>query len=119
MHLLHQSTSLLIKLIALLDFDLSQNDIVTIFNQLGFDTEINDDVITVLVPSRRKDITIKEDLIEEVARIYGYDDIPSTLPVFDKVTSGQLTDRQYKTRMVKRSVRRCWIRPSYYVFVSF
>ncbi|HCV8864652.1 TPA: phenylalanine--tRNA ligase subunit beta [Staphylococcus aureus] len=82
-------------------FDLSQNDIVTIFNQLGFDTEINDDVITVLVPSRRKDITIKEDLIEEVTRIYGYDDIPSTLPVFDKVTSGQLTDRQYKTRMVK------------------
>lgn len=82
-------------------FDLSQNDIVTIFNQLGFDTEINDDFITVLVPSRRKDITIKEDLIEEVARIYGYDDIPSTLPVFDKVTSGQLTDRQYKTRMVK------------------
>ncbi|QPQ22446.1 MULTISPECIES: phenylalanine--tRNA ligase subunit beta [Staphylococcus] len=82
-------------------FDLSQNDIVTIINQLGFDTEINDDVITVLVPSRRKDITIKEDLIEEVARIYGYDDIPSTLPVFDKVTSGQLTDRQYKTRMVK------------------
>lgn len=82
-------------------FDLSQNDIVTIFNQLGFDTEINDDVITVQVPSRRKDITIKEDLIEEVARIYGYDDIPSTLPVFEKVTSGQLTDRQYKTRMVK------------------
>ncbi|CAC5956869.1 Phenylalanyl-tRNA synthetase beta chain [Staphylococcus aureus] len=82
-------------------FDLSQNDIVTIFNQLGFDTEINDDVITVQVPSRRKDITIKKDLIEEVARIYGYDDIPSTLPVFDKVTSGQLTDRQYKTRMVK------------------
>ncbi|EOB8610108.1 phenylalanine--tRNA ligase subunit beta [Staphylococcus aureus] len=85
-------------------FDLSQNDIVTIFNQLGFDTEINDDVITVLVPSRRKDITIKEDLIEEVARIYGYDDIPSTLPVFDKVTSGQLTDRQYKTRMVKEEL---------------
>lgn len=82
-------------------FDLSQNDIVTIFNQLGFDTEINDDVITVQVPSRRKDITIKEDLIEEFARIYGYDDIPSTLPVFEKVTSGQLTDRQYKTRMVK------------------
>ncbi|HEE1516487.1 TPA: phenylalanine--tRNA ligase subunit beta [Staphylococcus aureus] len=89
------------KIYRTIGFDLSQNDIVTIFNQLGFDTEINDDVITVLVPSRRKDITIKEDLIEEVARIYGYDDIPSTLPVFDKVTSGQLTDRQYKTRMVK------------------
>ncbi|EOD7591372.1 phenylalanine--tRNA ligase subunit beta [Staphylococcus aureus] len=89
------------KINSTIGFDLSQNDIVTIFNQLGFDTEINDDVITVQVPSRRKDITIKEDLIEEVARIYGYDDIPSTLPVFEKVTSGQLTDRQYKTRMVK------------------
>ncbi|HDF5815257.1 TPA: phenylalanine--tRNA ligase subunit beta [Staphylococcus aureus] len=89
------------KINRIIGFDLSQNDIVTIFNQLGFDTEINDDVITVQVPSRRKDITIKEDLIEEVARIYGYDDIPSTLPVFEKVTSGQLTDRQYKTRMVK------------------
>ncbi|HCY3182249.1 TPA: phenylalanine--tRNA ligase subunit beta [Staphylococcus aureus] len=89
------------KISRTIGFDLSQNDIVTIFNQLGFDTEINDDVITVQVPSRRKDITIKEDLIEEVARIYGYDDIPSTLPVFEKVTSGQLTDRQYKTRMVK------------------
>ena len=42
------------------------------------------------VPSRRKDISIKEDLIEEVARIYGYDNIPSTLPVFDDVTSGSL-----------------------------
>ncbi len=45
-------------------------------------------------------------LIHEESRIYGYDDIPSTLSVFDKVTSGQLTDRQYKTRMVKEVLRR-------------
>ena len=50
-----------------------------------------------------EDISIKEDLIEEVARIYGYDEIPSTLPVFEDVTSGSLTDRQYKTRTVKRN----------------
>ena len=56
------------------------------------------------VPSRRKDISIKEDLIEEVARIYGYDDIPSTLPVFKDVTSGELTDRQFKTRTVKETL---------------
>ena len=70
-----------------------------IFEQLGFKTIQNAD--TVYVPSRRKDISIKEDLIEEIARIYGYDNIPSTLPVFDDVTSGKLTDRQYKTRTVK------------------
>lgn len=35
---------------------------------------------------------LKEDLIEEVARIYGYDEIPSSLPIFGEVTSGELTD---------------------------
>ena len=68
--------------------------------------------LTVMVPSRRKDITIKEDLIEEIARIYGYDEIPSTLPVFEHVTPGTLNDRQAKTRIVKSDIRRCWIKPS-------
>ncbi|MEJ7202448.1 phenylalanine--tRNA ligase subunit beta, partial [Staphylococcus epidermidis] len=60
-------------------FSLSDEDIVNIFEQLGFDTENKDGQLIVNVPSRRKDISIKEDLIEEVARIYGYDNIPSTL----------------------------------------
>ena len=51
-----------------------------------------------------KDISIKEDLIEEVARIYGYDEIPSSLPIFGEVTSGELTDRQHKTRTVKETL---------------
>ncbi|MEJ7242971.1 phenylalanine--tRNA ligase subunit beta, partial [Staphylococcus caprae] len=63
-------------------FNLTDEEIIDIFEQLGFDTENKNGEITVNVPSRRKDISIKEDLIEEVARIYGYDDIPSTLPVF-------------------------------------
>ncbi|MCE5089428.1 phenylalanine--tRNA ligase subunit beta [Staphylococcus devriesei] len=82
-------------------FELSSDEIKAIFEQLGFKTTQDDDTLTVEVPSRRKDITIKEDLIEEVARIYGYDDIPSSLPIFGEVTSGELTDRQYKTRTVK------------------
>ena len=68
-------------------FDLSSDEIKAIFEQLGFDTQQNDDTLTVNVPSRRKDISIKEDLIEEVARIYGYDEIPSSLPIFGEVTS--------------------------------
>ena len=47
-------------------FDLSSDEIKAIFEQLGFDTQQNDDTLTVNVPSRRKDISIKEDLIEEV-----------------------------------------------------
>ena len=85
-------------------FNLSDDDIVNIFEQLGFETQNQNGQLTVNVPSRRKDISIKEDLIEEVARIYGYDEIPSTLPVFEDVTSGSLTDRQYKTRTVKETL---------------
>ena len=85
-------------------FNLTDEEIIDIFEQLGFDTENKNGEIIVNVPSRRKDISIKEDLIEEVARIYGYDDIPSTLPVFKDVTSGELTDRQFKTRTVKETL---------------
>lgn len=85
-------------------FNLSADEITKNFEQLGFETEVNHNELTVFVPSRRKDISIKEDLIEEVARIYGYDEIPSTLPVFEEVTSGTLTDRQRKTRIVKETI---------------
>ena len=85
-------------------FNLTDEEIIDIFEQLGFDTENKNGEIIVNVPSRRKDISIKEDLIEEVARIYGYDDIPSTLPVFKDVTSAELTDRQVKTRTVKETL---------------
>lgn len=40
----------------------------------------NDDLLVLSVPPERLDIRIKEDLIEEVARIYGYEKIPSKLP---------------------------------------
>ena len=82
-------------------FNLSNDEIQSIFRQLGFETTLKGETLTVNVPSRRKDITIKEDLIEEVARIYGYDEIPSSLPVFGEVTSGELTDRQHKTRTLE------------------
>ncbi|SCS47830.1 phenylalanine--tRNA ligase subunit beta [Staphylococcus caeli] len=85
-------------------FELSADDIEAIFVQLGFETTNQDNILTVMVPSRRKDITIKEDLIEEIARIYGYDEIPSTLPVFDNVTHGALTDRQSKSRIIKATL---------------
>lgn len=85
-------------------FNLSPEEIEAVFVRLGFETTREGNSLTVMVPSRRKDITIKEDLIEEIARIYGYDEIPSTLPVFKQVTPGTLTDRQAKTRVVKATL---------------
>ncbi len=55
--------------------DISNERISNTLNSLGFDVELEDDVFTVKVPSWRatKDVTIKADIIEEITRIYGYD----------------------------------------------
>ena len=47
---------------------------------IGFHFEENDDIFAVTPPSYRFDITCEEDLIEEVARLYGFDNIPATPP---------------------------------------
>lgn len=61
---------------------LALNDVVDTLTRLGFDVEILDLVsekIKVHVPSFRgtKDVSIKEDLVEEIFRMYGYDNISS------------------------------------------
>jgi phenylalanyl-tRNA synthetase beta chain len=57
-----------------------------VFMRLGFAYKEEGDVFDVIVPSERLDITIAEDLIEEVVRIIGYDKISETmLPPLDVV----------------------------------
>lgn len=65
----------------LLGLSISTKEIISIFERLGFSVDNNNDELIVTVPSRRIDISIKEDLIEEVARIYGIDKIEGTVPV--------------------------------------
>lgn len=89
---------------------ISQKDVLDVFRRLKFEVYIDSkksdfkeqekdlekiEKITVSVPRRRGDISIKEDLIEEVGRIYGVDNIVGRLPEmpmkagsFDKVTRG-------------------------------
>ncbi|MBL7021855.1 phenylalanine--tRNA ligase subunit beta [Patescibacteria group bacterium] len=57
-------------------------NIIEILEALQFEIKVKDEDIIVTVPSWRatKDISIPEDIIEEVARIYGYDLIPDELP---------------------------------------
>ena len=56
------------------------NQIKDIFSNLDFDFKINNQIIEVLPPSYRFDLSIEEDLIEEVIRLIGYDNIVAELP---------------------------------------
>lgn len=51
------------------------------FTRLGFEWTFENDVFTVIPPSFRFDIEIEEDLIEEVARLYGYEKLPDRPPL--------------------------------------
>ncbi|SJN31375.1 phenylalanine--tRNA ligase subunit beta [Psychrobacter sp. JB385] len=60
--------------------DIEPTVMVRILTQLGFEVEQQADALVCTPPSYRFDMSIREDLIEEIARIYGYDNIPSVLP---------------------------------------
>ena len=59
---------------------ISLDEMNRIFERLHFKTEQVENGLVVTAPTRRQDITAEVDLIEEVARIYGYDEIPTTMP---------------------------------------
>lgn len=64
----------------ILGLPLERAQVVDIFNSLGLSYTIEDEVFVVVPPSYRFDIVIEEDLIEEVARIYGFERIPDVPP---------------------------------------
>lgn len=65
----------------LLGMDVPMDEGVAILRSLGFSVKVAERVARVVVPSYRRDVEREEDLVEEVARHYGYDRIPETMPV--------------------------------------
>ena len=79
---------------------LSEDDVIDVFKRLKFTGYAEDGNIRVLVPRRRLDISIKEDLIEEVGRIYGVDNIKGKLPILPmKSGSYDKTTREIRNKM--------------------
>ncbi|GAF39682.1 phenylalanyl-tRNA synthetase, beta subunit [Agrilactobacillus composti DSM 18527 = JCM 14202] len=84
----------------ILGTELTLPQVQAIFENLGFGVTISDtDLMTVSVPPRRWDISIEADLVEEVARMYGYDNLPATLPKI-AMTPGKFNPQQ---RFIRRS----------------
>ncbi len=81
--------------------NISNEDILDVFRKLDFKYTADAEKATVTVPTRRLDISIKEDLIEEVSRIYGVDNINGTLPK-GETKPGRIdkTYRQIRDKMI-------------------
>lgn len=76
-------------------------EILNVFRKLGFTYKVNGETIKVTVPTRRLDISIKEDLIEEVSRIYGVDNIEGKLPIVPmRKGSYDKTQREIRNKMI-------------------
>jgi phenylalanyl-tRNA synthetase beta chain len=73
--------------------DLSATEVTGILESLGMQAAEKDGTWSVQAPSSRFDIEIEEDLIEEVARIHGYDALPASLPA-GELKLGAISERQ-------------------------
>jgi len=82
--------------------------------KLGLKVERAGDVLTVVPPAFRPDIEMDIDIIEEVARIYGYDNIPSTLPVMQMCPAPV-----HRTREIIMSLKTSMVKSGYSEVINF
>ncbi|MFC4760984.1 phenylalanine--tRNA ligase subunit beta [Fructobacillus durionis] len=80
---------------------LSNETVVELLEKLALTVANKDGQLTVTIPGRRTDLTIPADLVEEVGRLYGYDNLPTAL-IDGQSTAGDLTARQKKIRASRK-----------------
>jgi len=76
--------------------DIDEKTLTSILENLSFEVENAKDIIRVTVPSFRvNDVRIEEDIIEEVARVYGYHKIPVLLPPIKQKKASNLQKNKF------------------------
>ena len=86
--------------------DVPRSRVLSILGALGFDASgTSGQALSVVVPSWRPDVDGKADLVEEVVRIVGVDEIPATpMPRVEGIAAPVLTIGQRRTRNAKRAL---------------
>lgn len=79
--------------------EISVEEVKDILRNLRFNYTVELPVFHVNIPTRRGDITIFEDMLEEIARMYGYDHLPYTLPTSPSKPGGLTTAQQLKRKV--------------------
>lgn len=90
----------------LLGIQLSADQIQTILLRLGFPFKIRGDDFEVTPPTHRFDLAIEEDLIEELARVHGYDHIPAAVPIGPLAMLDESEDMRPEMRLKRLLVAR-------------
>lgn len=84
---------------ALLGMDVNPTDARRYLTSLGFAIEGDGDSVQVKVPSWRYDVTLEEDLIEDIGRVHGYEKIPETLPSGSTLVGGSKGAEKFIDRL--------------------
>ena len=90
---------------SVLGMELNDNDVTIVLDSLGFSYSYNKNIYEVSVPNRRQDIVLqKEDIIEEIGRLYGYDNIKPTLPLVN-IKKGEYSENVKFRKIISKRMR--------------
>ncbi|MBO1263431.1 phenylalanine--tRNA ligase subunit beta [Proteiniclasticum sp. SCR006] len=94
--------------------EISEERMVKILNDLEISTDVKEGILTIETPTFRNDLLIKEDIAEEIARIYGYNNIEATIPHVNAPRGGR-----YPHQILRRKLEEYLVAQGLYESISY
>ncbi|MDD4718512.1 MAG: phenylalanine--tRNA ligase subunit beta [Bacilli bacterium] len=85
----------------ILGMPLIMDEVTNVFKKLKLEYKVNGDKVIVSIPPRRLDLNIEEDLIEEIGRVVGYDNVIGILPKLD-VKRGSISQKMHYVKGIRK-----------------